>query len=304
MAGTELEFLDSAVAGDNLAKIAAGRALNRRNFITTLGMAGASAGAALLGGCSSETSAVTSTGLGMTDILNFALNLEYLEATFYSYITKGADLPSNLLTNSGAVTGAPAQIAFSGTNASQITDMLNEIYYDELNHVRALITQVGSAVIARPAINLSALGSISASNALSIARLLEDVGTTAYAGIAAQLNGGALGVTSQILATEGFHSGALRLASIQTSAAYLQADSMDVKPADPGTAALAASGPTANGAFFATSGAANASASTPAGFAFARTTSQVLAVVYANSAGGTSSGGFFPSGVNGAIKAV
>lgn len=302
MASRETGFLDSVATVEKVEKIASDRTLNRRNFMAALGMTGAAAGAALVTGCSSDTSAVAPAGIGATDILNFALNLEYLEATFYSYIVKGTDLPSTLTNSSGTVTGAPAQLTFS----SQITDLLNEIYYDELSHVRDLLTLVGSSAIARPAINLGALGTITASNALSIARLFEDVGATAYAGAAASLSGTTLGIAAQILAVEGFHAGALRLVSIQNPSlsAYIAADSSDVQPADPGTAALAAAGPKTNGAFFATAGTANATTATPAGFAFTRTTSQVLAIVYGSSAAGTSAGGFFPNGVNGAIHTV
>jgi hypothetical protein len=93
------------------------------------------------------------------------------------------------------------------------------------------------------------------------------------------------------------------------------ADPNDVFPADPGTAAAAAAGPAAipgitppiYQGFFDTAGAATGSGSTPGGFAFARTFSQVLSVLY----NGTTtpivqdtSGGFFPSGVAGSINAV
>jgi hypothetical protein len=50
-----------------------------------------------------------------------------------------------------------------------------------------------------------------------------------------------------------------------------------------------------NRGFFATAGTLNASAATPAGFAFARTFSQVLAVLYGNETPGTYDGGFFPA---------
>lgn len=35
------------------------------------------------------------------DILNFALNLEYLEAQFYSFAVNGAGLPNGSLTGTG-----------------------------------------------------------------------------------------------------------------------------------------------------------------------------------------------------------
>ena len=86
-------------------------------------------------------------------------------------------------------------------------------------------------------------------------------------------------------------------------------------PYDLVTAALEAAGPTASGGFFTTSGgAAVAGTSGTNGFAIARTTSQVLAVLYGapTTAGtaivpassGTSVGGFFPNGVNGKINTV
>jgi hypothetical protein len=90
------------------------------------------------------------------------------------------------------------------------------------------------------------------------------------------------------------------------------ADSQDVEPNDPGTAAGAAAGPSAVAnssptvyqGFFDTAGTGTASASTSAGFAFARTFSQVLAVLYGNTTTGATLGGFFPNGVSGTINIV
>ncbi len=96
MASNEIEVLDPAATVEKLKKIAAGRALNRRHFMAALGMTGAAAGAGLLSGCSAQhhTPASPLPAPAQSDYLNFALNLEYLEATFYSYITQGTDLPS------------------------------------------------------------------------------------------------------------------------------------------------------------------------------------------------------------------
>jgi hypothetical protein len=320
MASNEIEVLDPAATVEKLRKIAAGRALNRRHFMAALGMTSAAAGAGLLSGCTSTNSTTATTGSsgpGQSDVLAFALNLEYLEATFYSYVTQGTDLPSDTTVSSGAVTGAPtAAITPAGSQASALTDLLNEIYFDELNHVRELRSLLGILVVPRPAINLAALGALTATNVLSIARTFEDVGITAYAGAVAALSNNNLTFAAQILGVESFHAGALRLGIILQNAAtagtdaYINADGLDVAPFDPGTAALAAAGPvTASGGFFTTAGAtataaATTNAATPPGYAYTRTTSQVLSIVYGASVAGTTKGGFFPSGVNGLINSV
>jgi len=318
MASNEIEILDPAVSVEKLKKIAEGRALNRRRFITALGMTGAAAGAGLLSGCSvassSAASATTPTAPSQISALAFVLNFKYLEATFYSYITQGVDISSSSTYDGGAITGAPAKLTFTGTYAAQITDLLNEIYYDETNHVSALRSLLGSSVVARPAINLAAYGAITSINALSIARMLEDVGATALAGATALLSGSSLTYVMQVLGIESFHAGALRLVSIQNTAiaAYEKADSLDVAPIDPGSPVLTPltwAGPPAAGGFFATSGGVVSALNTTASLAVARTSSQILAIVYATSPGtpaiaGTTSGGFFPSGVTGLVNMV
>jgi hypothetical protein len=305
MASTEIEILDPAATVEKVKRIAAGRAMNRRNFLAAFGMTGVAAGAGLMSGCNATTTSVpvTSASPAETNLLAFALNLEYLEATFYSFITQGTDLPSNLTVGGGAVTGAPGLLTFTGTNAQQTTDLLNEIYFDELNHVTFLRSLLGSAAIARPAINLAAFGAITATTALPLARLLEDVGVTAYSGVIPRLTTSNATYASQILGVESSHAGAIRLMNIQAGATFIPAgDENEVIPYDPGTAALAAAGPSTAGGFFPTDGGAGG------GTTVARTTSQVLAVLYgapnAPAASGALKGGFFPSGVNGATTAV
>jgi hypothetical protein len=291
-----------------LNRIRVKRALNRRNFLSGLGITGAAmAGTALLAGCGGRGhTAVSAAGPSETDVLNFALNLEYLEATFYSYVATGGDIPSASTGGGPAPTGAPS--AKPGFQTQQIADMFAEIYFDELSHVNDLRAALGSAAVARPQLNLGALGTVATDNYITFARLFEDVGVTAYAGAATALSGTNLQYAAQILAVEGFHSGAIRLVAIQQGAAYLPtavipADGYDVPPYDPGSAATAAAGPTTSGGFFATAGATSAS-KVAAGFAYTRTTSQVLAIVYASSASGTAKGGFYPAGMNGNITTV
>ncbi|AEU37578.1 ferritin-like domain-containing protein [Granulicella mallensis] len=284
--------------------IRAERTLNRRRFMVGLSLAGAAGSMALLGGCgnshSNGSSTVMAAGPSETDVLNFALNLEYLEATFYSFATQGTDLPSNLTAGSGAITGAPsAKIAFPN---QQITDIFNEIFFNEMSHVADLQSLIGSGHVTRPALDLSAAGAVTSANIITISRQFEDVGTTAYAGATALLTGTNLAYAAQILAVEGFQAGALRLIAIQQSAPFAAADSLDVPTSDPGAEVLATQGPTAAGGFFATSGTATATTSVPLATAFTRSTSQVLQIVY-NAAGktGISKGGFFPAGLNGNI---
>lgn len=283
------------------------RALNRRNFLTGLGITGAAvAGGALLAGCGGSSHSVMAAGPSESDVLNFALNLEYLEATFYSYVVTGADIPSASTGGGPAPTGAPG--ATPTFQSQRIADLFAEIYFDEISHVNDLRTALGSSAVPRPQLNLAALGTVSTANYITFARLFEDVGVTAYAGAATDLTGTNLQYAAQILAVESFHSGAIRYIAIEEGVPYLPTaviptDMEDVPPLDPGSVSAAQTGPTTQGAFFATAGANGVNKTLP-GLAYTRTTSQVLAIVYANGATGTAQGGFFPAGLNGNIKTV
>ncbi len=73
------------MAESELIKAAIAAAPNRRSFVRKLGVAGAVVGAI----ATSKDVKAQSTTISDTDILNFALNLEYLEADFYSVATTG-----------------------------------------------------------------------------------------------------------------------------------------------------------------------------------------------------------------------
>jgi len=257
------------------------KALARRNFLKNVGMASAGiAAGALIEGCSnsSNTNAQNVT-IPQTDVLNFALNLEYLEAEFYSVAVTGARLGSSVTGGNSTATGG-AKVTFTDP---RIADIAAEINGDETLHVKFLRGALGGSAVAEPAINLNALGIGFASQAqfLTLARAFEDTGVSAYAGAATLLSGNNLQYAAQILATEAYHAGNLRLEVIENSITVPALDSQDVPPTEQH--------------FFPTD--AN-------GLAIKRTTSQVLAIVYASATAGTKSGGFFPNGVNGNINTV
>jgi hypothetical protein len=256
------------------------RALARRNFLKNIGLAGIGITAgAMIEGCSNSLTNAQAPAIPQTDVLNFALNLEYLEAEFYSVATTGSTL-------SPSVTGAPsaasggAKVTFTDP---RVADIAAEIAADEMLHVEYLRTALGGSAVPEPAINLNALGIGFASQAqfLTLARAFEDTGVSAYAGAATLLSGNNLQAAAQILATEAYHAGNIRLYVVEDAITVPPLDSLDVPPTEQH--------------FFPTD--SNA-------LAIKRTTSQVLAIVYANSTPGTKSGGFFPSGVNGNINTV
>jgi hypothetical protein len=257
-------------------------AANRRNFLKGAGFTGLGlAGAALVGsrfaGNMQEVKAAVA--IDDADILNFALNLEYLEAEFYAKACYGATLLSlGVITKadeSGPTTGGNVVPGFSKSTMAVTAHSLRE---NEIEHVLLLRKALGSAAVKKPAINLDALGYGFANVAsfLKLARQFEDVGVSAYLGAAPLISDKAyLAAAGAILSVEAFHSGAIRLGCVMNGVTSPAVDSMDVPPT-----------PTN---LFDVNGSS---------LAIPRTPSQVLNIVYA---GGTSSGGFYPDGMNGAI---
>lgn len=193
---------------------------------------GASALAGLvLAGTSKKAEAATLTD---TDYLNFALNLEYLEANFYNLAVNGVTIDK--LATPIAITGAGTQgtvttkpnfakVPFTSTT---IAAYAKETAIEEGKHVSFLRGALGSAAVAQPAINLvdsfNALASMSgaaasldpfASDAFFLigAYIFEDVGVTAYHGAAGALTSATnLGAAGGILAVEAYHAGLVRTA--------------------------------------------------------------------------------------------
>ena len=117
---------------------------SRREMI--LALAG---GAALAAAGSAAAQAVTD-----ADVLNFALNLEYLEAQFYSFAANGVGLPAASLTGTGtqgAVRGG-RQVTFTDPVVRQYA---KEIEVDEIVHVNFLRSALGASAVAQPAIDIS-----------------------------------------------------------------------------------------------------------------------------------------------------
>jgi ferritin-like protein len=301
--------IDPKKALEAMMEIRTKRALARRNFIKNVGLAGVGmAAGAVFEGCSSS-SVSHAQGPTPADILNFALNLEYLEGEFYSWATTGAPLSSTVLgANSMAENGS--QVSFV---TPEIQDVAGEIAFDEMLHIEFLRTALGAAAVAEPVIDLSALGAYTNEYTfLTLARAFEDVGVSAYAGAAPGLvsNPTYLGAAAQILAVEAYHAGNIRLNIILKENQLLApnyaaaipgaVDSMDIPPQDTPFPNAAPFGQPPNMAHYFTTIQSGASQ----GLAVIRNTSEVLAIVYGNAAIGTSSGGFFPNGVNGTINTV
>jgi len=305
---------------------------SRRSFLAGAGAVGA---AALIAGCSDNGQVTTippTTGVTDADILNFALNLEYLEAEFYLRAATGKGLATaDIGTNPGAVTGG-AQVQNLTPPQQQI---LNEIAYDEQSHVQFLrkaIAGAGATPVDRPVIDFTSSFPTLATAAgitgvtfnpfndfnsfLVGAFVFEDVGVTAYHGAAglisaAGVQSGILAAAAGILAVEAYHAAYVRTA--------LTGSAIAAAAASPATAYPYLGFANMISTLRGTLGGGNetplvvpTSISTPSSIvaadgtnaiAFARSTDQVLHIVYGT--GGTTGvakGGFFPNGLNGTIK--
>jgi hypothetical protein len=257
-------------------------AANRRNFLKGAGMTGLGlAGAAMIGSkfSTGQQKVEAATAVSDIDILNFALNLEYLEAEFYAKSTFGATLVQlgviSAADESGPTTGGAKVPNFGSSPAATMATALR---IDEINHVKFLRAALGSRAVKKPAINLNALGYgfSSVASFLKLGRQFEDVGVSAYLGAAPLITSKTyLAAAGAILATEAQHAGSFRLICVMNGVASPAVDSRDIPP-------------TAKTLYDVDKN----SLSIP------RTTSQVLNIVYG---GGRCSGGFYPNGMNGTI---
>ena len=315
---------------DTVLDAIAARRAERRNFLRYAGGAAASAGGlALLAACGNDGDSPTPTPTPTTsptpiaadaDILNFALNLEYLEAQFYSWAAFGQPLSTGLtggVGTVGTVTGGAA-VPFSDPIVAQYA---REIALDEVQHVTFLKTILGSSAVAMPAVNIAgdATGAFTAAarsasvvgpsgvfnpyaddiSFLLGAYLFEDVGVSAYKGASPLIgNKTFIEAAAGILATESYHAGLIRSVlyrkGIDAPAIFTNArlisDARD--SLDGGTESDEGIGDATT---------ANIVPTNASGLAYSRSSGQVLNIVYLNRAA-VGSGGFFPSGINGNIR--
>jgi len=277
--------------------------MDRRHLLKGLGLAtatfaGSASGPALAQGAPSDT-----------DILNFALNLEYLEAEFYLRGTTGVGLSDADIQGTGTL----GQV-FGGRKVPIFNDAImqyaQEIAADELAHVRFLRRVLGPLAVARPTIDFSQ----SFSNAAIYAGLInvgqkfdafenarkfmlgafifEDLGVTGYRGAAPLISSKVvLSALAGILAVEAYHAANIRNELFERKIFKETQAISDLRKrlskADDDQGVVL-------------NGRANIVPTDADGLTFSRTTDQVLNIVYL---GGPSAGfGFFPNRLSGSIK--
>ncbi len=288
---------------------------DRRTFLAGAGALGA---AALVTGCSDSTTPFTNTPVTTptltftdNDVLNFALNLEYLEAEFYLRAASGTGI-SAADGGTGTVNGGTAVPGFTPTQQAYA----NEIAQAELNHVRflrAAITANSGTPVARPNLDftnafnglavLAGIGTtfnpfLNPTNYLLGAFVFEDVGVTAYKGAAPLLTSTTLlTAAAGILATEAYHAAELRVNILATAGATNDQTYINLA-----NKIITARGTLGSGGETPLSLTSVVAADSNA-IAYGRSTDQVLHIVYATPPGaGVKSGGFFPNGLNGSIS--
>lgn len=197
-------------------------------------------GGAALAGLALTKTAKAQAAVSDTDVLNFALNLEYLEAEFYTLASTGQTLQQTGIATgaAGAVISVPTggaantsatitvkanpQVPFTMPNVAAYA---LELTKEEQLHVAFLQKALGSAAVAEPNIDLqnsfAALGSLIGvtgfdpfANDLAFllgSYIFEDVGVTAYHGGAGLISSKAiLDPAVKIHAIEAYHAATIR----------------------------------------------------------------------------------------------
>jgi hypothetical protein len=295
----------------------------RRDFLRKIGIATAGgAGLFALGGGSrarAASAAVAPAGPTETDVavLNFALNLEYLEAEFYLNAVTGMGLKDAGIDVDGS-DGTPGENVNTKKNpkvnftTKAFRQYAEEIAEDEMNHVRFLreaLAANGAPVIARPKINLErsfkTLGeAIGVKNFdpfqdevhfLIGAFIFEDVGVTAYKGASPLLTDkGILEAAAGLLGVEAYHAGIIRVLLYNQPASVRKI----IKKISRLRGQL--TGPDNwKDQDLHRNGRANLVPTDGNSLVFSRSTREVLNIVYGAPDAG--SGLFFPHGLNGAI---
>jgi hypothetical protein len=313
---------------------------SRRDFFSQFAGAAAIGATAFAATAQAQTSPTPTPTFTEADVLNFALNLEYLEANFYSFATTGAALAAADTSGSVGTAGAATGGRAVGFKDPLVAQYAREIAADELAHVRFLRSQFSDFTrAAQPAIDLGVSPTSAFSVAAQAAKLVaagasfdpyasdenfllgayifEDVGVTAYKGAAPLISNKVfVEAAAGILAVEAYHAAIIRsvlyrkglatpsLQLIEATTAISNArDTLDGNSATT-DAVRGISAEDDQGIASTTTSDGTVSNIVPLnenGIAYSRSAGQVLNIVYLNAAA-VGSGGFFPAGVNGNIK--
>ena len=226
MATQETQILDNIIASRRALLVGGGAAL------------------AALAMPSTAKAAATVSSYGDTDILNFALNLEYLEANFYYLAAFGTNIStSNPLYPAGAGIQGITGVGTQGTVTVKanpkvpfanlaVASYAAETAVEEGKHVAFLRSALGNLAVAQPQIDLmtsfNTLASAATNGALTSfdpfasdafflvgAYIFEDVGVSAYSGAAPLISTTSSGksilaAAAGILAVEAYHAGLVR----------------------------------------------------------------------------------------------
>jgi hypothetical protein len=214
---------------------------NRRAFFTSaLGVAAVGGAFVYATAAAAQTAAPAQIDI---DVLNFALNLEYLEANFYSYAAFGTPISAAMTTGTGTNGYVASATSSAGARAVSFSDPVvaqyaKEIAQDEIQHVTFLRSALGSLAVAQPQIDVGTSPTGAFSNAARAAGIIgpttaaaptafdayasdenfllgafifEDVGVTAYKGASPLLvNKTYLEAAAGILAVEAYHAAIVR----------------------------------------------------------------------------------------------
>ena len=296
--------------------------VNRRSLMGRIGAGAATAvalGAVATGGAALTSAPAQAQAITTADVLNFALNLEYLEAEFYLRAATGQGLAAGDATGVGASGGPLVNGGVTGGSlvpfrSPAIQAYATRIAVDEQAHVRFLRAVLGSAAVARPQIDLdTAFTTLAVAAGLIVpgqrfnpfaddvsfllgAFIFEDVGVTAYGGAARLLSGDALEAAAAILAVEAYHAGSIRtlLANIGAGVAVNRIAALRATLSGAADD-IGITTPTNN---------YNVTPTDINALTFRRSPQQVLRIVYGVPNAGVVRGLFFPNGVNGALRST